>query len=275
MAFDKTIMKDGEPRVDFVRRRLQEGASPRTIFAEMNAPERFAGTPGRVWPMAIVQAEQKKLGLDPRSLLKAERATKAELTPEQILGDQTFVAKPALDAERTYGEKHAAVSKPLDTSDPDPLNWTEVDEPAVKAEVPLEYEGVLNSEDVAEVKAEAAKSIRAEMRKVAREKLLKDLKADLKREAQAEMKRGRARGDMVDVNVDLAPFTDRIILDGEVFMHGRVYRVSRAQSRTLQEQCFRTWTHQEEISGQRNANQFFKEKLPRVSPQGVSYGVQV
>ncbi len=119
------------------------------------------------------------------------------------------------------------------------------------AVVPPEYEGILTPEDIAEVREEAARKIRAKQRKLAKESLLATASAELEREAVAAMRRGAARGDMVDVNIDLAPYAAFIAIDGQQFYHGTMHRVARPVAKTLQEMMQRSWDHQDSISGQK------------------------
>jgi hypothetical protein len=74
MSFEKSILKNGEGRADYIRKRFAEGAGRKQIHKEINAPELYSGPEGKQWNIAIVD------GLKPK----------------------------AIDTEKLYGEKHPA-----------------------------------------------------------------------------------------------------------------------------------------------------------------------
>jgi hypothetical protein len=128
----------------------------------------------------------------------------------------------------------------------------EEDEPALDlstVEVPPEYEGVLDAADVAEVRKEAAEALRAKQRKQARKDLLAKATVELEHAAKLAAQRGTARGDMVDLTIDLAPYTPDIKLDGVSYPHGKVVRVPRKVYNTLIEIQQRTWQHEGTLHG--------------------------
>jgi hypothetical protein len=124
--------------------------------------------------------------------------------------------------------------------------------------VPPQYEGILTPEDIAEIQEEAAEQVRAAQRKKARATMLADARAALEREAVIEMRRGAARGDMVDVSIDLATYAPFLRIDGEVFYHGATYRVGRDKAKVLQEQMQRSWAHERSLAGPET--QFFRQR---------------
>lgn len=141
------------------------------------------------------------------------------------------------------------------------------------AVVPPQYEGILTAEDVAEIHAEAAAAVRKAVRKKARDAMLIEARANLEREALVEMKRGAARGDMVDVSIDLAEYAPFLRIDGEVFWHGTTYRVGRNVSKVLHEQMQRSWQHQRSISGQET--QFFRQRNIAINGRtGIAHGTE-
>lgn len=118
--------------------------------------------------------------------------------------------------------------------------------------VPDAFIDILTPEDVAEIKIEAAKNVRSKERAKARKAMLAQATAELEREAAMAAQRGQARGDMVDVQIDLAPYAPGITLDGVYYHHGTMPRVRRDVAKVIQETCARSWLHQDSISGQRN-----------------------
>lgn len=221
MAFEKIILLNGELRRDYIQRRLKEGVDVVTITDEINSPALFTGK--NRWLPGVVYVEQ------------------AKLAPKAPKNDPLLAAERVPPAARAAVEDYDGPDETLDESE----------------EVPAEFEGILTPEDMAEVRKEAAEAIRKEQRKVARASALKKAKEDLALEARRAQQRGAARGDQVDVYVDVAPYavlgndSSGISLDGERYEHGRTYRVSRPVAAVLNELMQRTYLHQESISGQR------------------------
>ncbi len=118
--------------------------------------------------------------------------------------------------------------------------------------VPDAFQGILTPEDMADIKLEAAKNVRSAERKKARKAALAQATMELEREAALAAQRGQARGDMVDVHIDLAPYAPGITIDGVYYHHGTTPRVRRDVARVIQETCQRSWQHQDSISGQRS-----------------------
>ena len=150
----------------------------------------------------------------------------------------------------------------------------EVDLDAKTVEVPPEYEDVLTSEDMAEIKAEAAAELKKEQRKSARKEMLARAKADLQREAAALAQQGGPRADMVDLTIDLAPYAADIRLDGRPYPHGKQVRVPRKVAAVLAEQMERSWKHQEGLSGA-NENAYRKPRMATINGRtGATTGTQ-
>lgn len=55
--------------------------------------------------------------------------------------------------------------------------------------------------------------------------------------------------EIVHCTIDLAPYVDRVLINGAPYMHGHTYTVQRHVATTLQDICSRTWRHQDEIDG--------------------------
>jgi len=234
-SFERIVLKSGEPRADYIRRRLQEGAEPALIVKEINDPALFTGLPGKPWAAQVVYTEKRKL------------APKAKTDFPEI------PFKPA-----------ALAAPPTATDGGDP--GSESSPP--RAEVPAEFEGILSPEDVADIRQQAQEQVTAAQRKKAREALLAKARADLEREAREAAKRGVAKGDYVDVTIDLAPYAAYVSLDGERFYHGQTYRVARPVFAVLREQMQRSYAHQDSISGQKN--DFNRQRMIAVSPKGIT-----
>lgn len=107
---------------------------------------------------------------------------------------------------------------------------------------------ILSNEEYRKAQAAARVKVDAEKRKAA----MKSVEELTVRQIQAE--EGVFTGDavqdeMVDITLELAPFADRLTINGMVYMHGGTYTVSRARANVLNEMVFNGWRHQEEIDG--------------------------
>ena len=67
------------------------------------------------------------------------------------------------------------------------------------------------------------------------------------------------------VTIDVAPYTDRIFLDGKWYMQGRTYQFGQRVADTVREIMARTWEHQAEIDG-KNSNMYRRESPITLSP---------
>lgn len=134
---------------------------------------------------------------------------------------------------------------------------TEAPEDAAPAAttVPAEFQGVLTQQDWDDIQRQAAADLAAKKKAEAKKEALKKVRAELEHQAKLAEQRGAAKGDLVDVAIDLAPYAPDIRLDGKVYEHGRTYRVLRRVAAVLYEQMQRSWEHQASISG-KNENAY-------------------
>jgi hypothetical protein len=206
-SFEKAQLATGEPRVEYIRRRLAEGAAVKIVHAEINSPGMYGGPAGKDWPASIVYNEKRKLEAVPRSIKPLATAADGEI-PDRA---------PALSARDVI--------------------------------VPPEYEDILTAEDVAEVHAEAQRKLKLKQKEAAKKDLLAKATQDLERESRIAAQRGAAKGDMVDIQIDLAPYAPDLRLDGVPYEHGRQYRVPRKVYNVLMEQMQRSWQHEDSLHG--------------------------
>lgn len=54
---------------------------------------------------------------------------------------------------------------------------------------------------------------------------------------------------MCEITLDLAPHSDRLVIDGTIYFHGRTYTVPQSLFDVMREQQYRGWEHQREIDG--------------------------
>lgn len=196
-----------------------------------------------------------------------EGAVTAEILAE-INAEGMYSGRPGgtWTVQLIYQEKSKVAARAEKVTEPE-VPVEDEPEPLPELEVPAEFEGILDGTDVAEIHAEAAKQIRAEQRKVARAALLKKAKEELARAARQAALFGAAKGDLVDVYVDLAPYADRITIDGQPFYHGKTVRVARPVAAVLNEQIQRSWQHQQSIAGQRT--DFHRARKAVSTPSGA------
>lgn len=232
MAFEKVVLKSGVERGAYIRTRLEQGATTREITAEINSPELYSGPEGKRWADTTV------------SQIRSKMAPKKD----------PFVKVQGIDpAEDDLGETDA-VKERLDTTG---------------VEVPPEYEDILTPEDIAEIRLDAAKNIRSAARKKARKDMLVRVEQEMLREAAKAAQQGQARGDLVDVSIDLPEYAPGLTLDGVFYCHGTTPRVRRDVAAVLREQVSRAWAHQASISGQKS--DFFNRGSTYRAANGQSY----
>lgn len=74
---------------------------------------------------------------------------------------------------------------------------------------------------------------------------------------------------MCDITLDLAPHSDRLFVDGVIYMHGRTYTVPQRLYDTMREMVSRGWQHQEEIDG-KDRNFYRRAKTVTLRPDNAS-----
>lgn len=107
--------------------------------------------------------------------------------------------------------------------------------------------GLLTEDELKAIRAEAAAEVAAEKKAAARDDVKRQFLDQEKR--KAGVIKDEPGVELVQVEIDTAPYTDRIVLDGRVYMHRGVYKVRPQVAAQLHEICFRTWRHEAEIDG--------------------------
>lgn len=70
------------------------------------------------------------------------------------------------------------------------------------------------------------------------------------------------------ITLDLAPHSDRLVIDNVIYMHGATYTVGQRLYDTIRDMQSRGWQHQEEIDG-KDRNFYRRTKTPHLSPRNV------
>jgi len=117
--------------------------------------------------------------------------------------------------------------------------------------------------------AEAQKRLDDAERKAAREKLIADSMDALRRERNA-LTGVVDLDEPVTITIDVAEYTDRIILDGEQFFHAATYTVSRHKAATINEIMFRSYMHQAQLDGKDPQEAYRRSHAQHVTKSGIA-----
>lgn len=107
-----------------------------------------------------------------------------------------------------------------------------------------EVGSLLSAADLEYIRSEAAKKVEAEKE----DALRADKKAAIKKAIEEETLKLRKEAglsnhmdDLLQILVDVAPFSGDIKIDGTIYEHGRWYTVDRRKYETIREICARSW----------------------------------
>jgi hypothetical protein len=129
---------------------------------------------------------------------------------------------------------------------------------AAKVKRPKSKDADLFTEaELFELKAEADKKILEDRKKAARIAAL----AEFEKEAKAEVDPAE---EIVDYVIDLAGYADKVMIDGVVYWHGKLYKLPRKKYESIREIVQASWRHERAIGGA-NANAYRQPSLPVLS----------
>lgn len=135
---------------------------------------------------------------------------------------------------------------------------------APRAKAAPATDGTLSNAEINAAKAEARERVNAAMREAERERVIAQEMEAIKREEG--QRTGRADMDEpVKIHVDLAEFSDRLVINGTEYFHGYTYTVPRHVANSMREMMQRTHRHQHEIEGKS-----LEESYRRTSPKAFS-----
>lgn len=129
-------------------------------------------------------------------------------------------------------------------------------------------------EDLEEAFLELTEEEKTELEAQARAQVAEELRAQRKKQFLKEQiskyrKIGKPGQKIVPIALDLPGHADKVTLDGTVFFHGALYRVTENVYRTLIDIQARAWEHENEIGGaNRDLYKGRKPVNPIVSPHG-------
>jgi hypothetical protein len=119
---------------------------------------------------------------------------------------------------------------------------------------------ILDPKKVEELRAKAKTRVDKERIAAAEAQLLSQFEAE-------ERQAGGIDEPSVDIFIDLAPYADRIMLDGVIYFQGQTKTVRESVASVMLEMMSATWTHQSIVDGK--AEDFYrKSRGARVVPLG-------
>lgn len=101
---------------------------------------------------------------------------------------------------------------------------------------------ILDEAKVKELRLKAKANVERERQKAAEAQLLEEL----------ELEERRASGliePMVDITIDLAPYADKLMIDGKILFQGQTKTVRESEAAVILEMMSATWKHQSIIDG--------------------------
>lgn len=101
---------------------------------------------------------------------------------------------------------------------------------------------ILAPEKIKEIQAKAKANVEKERQRAAEAQLLEEL----------ELEERRANGSIEkteDVTIDLAPYADRLMIDGKILFNGQTKTVKASEAEVIREMMQATWRHQSIVDG--------------------------
>jgi hypothetical protein len=101
---------------------------------------------------------------------------------------------------------------------------------------------IIGEERIKQLRAEAAKKVEKERLKAAEAQLLEQFENE-------ERQAGGLDEPMVDITIDLAPYADRLMIDGVIYFQGATRTVRQSVGEVIREMMQATWRHQSIVDG--------------------------
>ena len=122
---------------------------------------------------------------------------------------------------------------------------------------------ILSNEDVLAARAKAKKRVEDERRAAAMAELEK-VEVERLRVEEGFTTGVREMDELVSVTIDLAPYTDKIVLNGgtggNLYHHGHTYQIPRHVADTLAEIMSRSWKHEDQVDGKSIAQSYGRKR---------------
>ncbi len=119
---------------------------------------------------------------------------------------------------------------------------------------------ILDAKTIEEVRVKAKNKVEAERIAAAKAQLLEQFEQE---ERQAK---GLTEG-MEEVFIDLAPYADRLMLDGKILFQGQTKTVRASEAAVIRDMMQATWKHQSIVDG-KPEDFYRKSRGQRVIPVG-------
>jgi hypothetical protein len=121
---------------------------------------------------------------------------------------------------------------------PDPL------EDALRAELEAKF-SMLTPAEIETARQTARDRVAAKSKKAALEEVIAAETRLL------ELKTGDGyKDEEIWVTIDLAPYSDRLVIDGTVYLQGHTYKLPRHMVNSMRESMMRSWDHEADIKGE-------------------------
>lgn len=135
-----------------------------------------------------------------------------------------------------------------------------------KTKGPQKAKGVI---DISIVGEERVKALRAQAAKKVELERVKAAEAQLLEQFENEERQATGINEpFVDITVDLAPYADRLMLDGVVYFQGQTKTVRESVAAVILEMSANTWKHQSIVDG-KSENFYRQSRAQQVTPNGV------
>lgn len=134
-----------------------------------------------------------------------------------------------------------------------------------KKKGPLAHKAVIDTsiigeERIKQLRAKAAEKVEKERKAAAEAQLLEQFENE-------ERQVGGLDEPLVDITIDLAPYADRLMLDGVIYFQGQTKTVRESVAAVMCEMMQNTWRHQSEIDG-KSENFYRKSRGQGVAANG-------
>lgn len=126
---------------------------------------------------------------------------------------------------------------------------------------------VLTEEEMERIRRKARSEVEAELKQRASAQKQDLIQEAADRELQ-EMRREAGltdyRDDLLSITIDVAPYSDGLVIDNRKYQQGYTYQVTRRQYESMREQMARSWDHEDQ-TGYPN-KKFYRRPADTMNP---------
>jgi len=113
----------------------------------------------------------------------------------------------------------------------------------------VDAKGVFTAEELKELELKAQAEFEEENKTSAAAAFKEETKRKLRQKAMFAAGKDTEGEDVESIQINLAPHSPYITLDGRLYYHGLSYKFTQAQAQTIKDVMARTWQHEREIGG--------------------------